>query len=317
MFFFCDLEKAFDKVEHRKLIGRLAAEGIMGYLADWIHEWLTNRSHAVVINGHQSPWLRVGSGLPQGTVLAPLLFSIFIKGFCDSCHSHSSKFADDTKTASVISGWNDGIIAQRGIDQACAWSHDWQIPINIDKVQLLHFGVNNPWIQYRLECKELQADSCVRDLGVFIDDSFSFTKHCCSIVSKANSLLYLLNRTITSRDKKVYLKLFCSIVRPILEYGVPFWEPLYKKDRIAIENIQRKMTKQISLLRNLAYSERLRILNLHSLWWRRRRNTLIWMFRTINDLVPGIPNTLFQLRNDAIKTRGTDCKIFVKHIHTL
>ena len=314
-----DLSKAFDKVSHSKLNIKLISEGIVGPIGKWITEWLSDRVQAVVLEGKHSDWRRVSSGVPQGSVLAPLLFTVYIKSFADSLCEKIGKFADDTKTGSKIHSVADRFKMQEGINLAVNWSLDWQIPLNFDKVTLMHFGNSNPWFEYTIDGRPLVPSTHTKDLGVVIDDDLSFARHTEEIVKECNSLMYQLNRTITSRNSKVYLSLFLSLIRPRLEYGLPFWEPLFKKDKIALENIQRKITKKITGLSKLSYGERLRFLSLPSLAWRRQRMGLVYMFKIIRQIDTRLENRFFQLRNialnNAMETRGSGHRLLVGNAH--
>ena len=314
-----DLSKAFDKVSHQKLKVKLVSEGITGPIGNWVIEWLNDRRQSVVLDDQHSEWSLVTSGVPQGSVLAPLLFSLFIKGFAKHDECKIGKFADDTKTGSPANDVMDHYRIQAGIDEAANWCAQWQIPINLDKVAVMHFGNSNAWIQYHIMGRLLKEDVETRDLGIIIDNNLNFTKHSEQIVKDCNSLLYLINRTITSRNQRVYLQLYLTLLRPKLEYGVPFWEPLFKKDVLALESIQRKVTKKVHGLSSLKYEDRLKLLKLPTLVWRRKRIGLMYMFKVIRQQNIALQNSFFELRRDsrpnAMLTRGNDYKLVLSRVH--
>jgi len=314
-----DLSKAFDKVSHPKLKCRLCSEGIVGPIGEWVLEWLNGRQQSVVLDDQLSKWAPVTSGVPQGSVLAPLLFTLFIKGFANCDIGKIGKFADDTKTGSQADTAVDHNRIQCGINGAAEWCAKWQIPINLDKVAVVHFGNTNPWRQYHILEEPLKEFISIKDLGIIIDDKFTFTAHIEQLVKDCNSLMYLLNRTITSRSRKVYLQLYLTLIRPKLEYGIPFWEPLYKKDTNVVENIQRKCTKNIQGLSSKPYSERLKVLKLPTLAWRRKRSGLIFMFKIIRQTDTALVNSFFELSKDtrfeAMTTRGNIYKVTISGVH--
>lgn len=150
-----------------------------------------------------------------------------------------------------------------------------------------------------------------KDLGVIIDNSLNFTDHINSKVSKANQLLGLIFKTFTYMDKEMFLNLYKSLVRPQLEYATSIWFPLYKKDTISIENVQRRATKLVTALRDLNYSERLKALGLPSLEYRRDRADMVQVYKILNDIDLIDKNRLFTLATYTA-TRGHSFKLLKK-----
>ena len=139
---YLDFSKAFDKVPHERLIHKIAAHGIGGNLLKWIKGWLTNRKQRVCINGNKSDWGNVTSGVPQGSVLGPLLFIIYINDLDVGISSSISKFADDTKIGRIIESPADSEALQRDLDQLSSWARCWQMEFNIDKCKVMKVGKN-------------------------------------------------------------------------------------------------------------------------------------------------------------------------------
>ena len=145
---YLDFSKAFDKVGHRRLMRLLMHHGISGYIHRWIGFWLTKRRQRVVLNGAKSDWKDVTSGVPQGSVLGPSLFLIYVN-LIDDCLSTRkggfiSKFADDTKLARVIDTQEDSMELQTELDNLTQWSHNCTMNFNEDKCKVTHFGRKNP-----------------------------------------------------------------------------------------------------------------------------------------------------------------------------
>jgi len=214
------MTNAFDKVSHTKLLYKMAKFGIEGPILKWTRNWLSNRKQCVVIENSQSSWRPVKSGIPQGSVLAAIMFSIYISSFGISEHVFGKKFADDTKAGRAIETKQDVQKFQDSITEANDWSKNWQMPINVEKIAVLHFGQDNPWFEYRLGDDSLGSVASVSDLGIIIDEKLDFVKHVECIVKKATFSVYSLNSSISSRDKDVYLKLYLTTIRPILEYAL-------------------------------------------------------------------------------------------------
>ena len=131
---FLDFSKAFNSVPHNELLQKLWAIGITGPLWHWFQNYLTNRYHYVCIDGESSPLLPVLSGVPQGSILGPMLFRIYINDLPNAIsHATSYLFADDTKLLKSISTHNDSLVLQHDIDALVAWSRKWNLPLNQHK----------------------------------------------------------------------------------------------------------------------------------------------------------------------------------------
>ena len=153
---YLDFSKAFDKVPHKRLVNKVKAHGIGITIWRWIEAWLSDRSQRVVINGHASGWATVTSGVPQGSVLGPTLFVIYINDIDDGITSSLLKFADDTKLRKV--GTQDDCEAlQKDLHTMHKWSEDWQMLFNIDKCKCLHIGYGNNHTTYQLGGTEVPS----------------------------------------------------------------------------------------------------------------------------------------------------------------
>jgi len=173
---FLDFSKAFDKVPHNKLRKKLRDHGIRGNIENWINGWLSGRQQRVVIEGEHSNWIPVTSGVPQGSVLGPVLFIIYINDINYQIKSKLNKFADDCKVMGEVSNLVDKDIIQHDLDELYNWSVKWQMPFNIEKCSIMHFGTKNPHFQYNIGNKILKESDEEKDLGVLIDPSLKFSK---------------------------------------------------------------------------------------------------------------------------------------------
>src|SRR5215813_11252394 len=278
---YLDFQKAFDKVSHFKLITKLSNIGIGGDLLKWISSWLTNRKQRVMINGSYSQWRDVGSGVPQGSVLGPLLFLIFINDMGRNVGGKFSFFADDCKIMRVVNENGDIQNLQDDLDKLYNWANEWDMSFNVGKCHVVHFGYRNICAEYNIGGESLGMGDGVNDLGITICNDFKFSSHCSAMVKKANRMLGFIKSSISSRNKNVILPLYKSLVRPHLEYAVQFWSPHYRNDINCIEKVQRRATKMIESMKDKTYGERLSCLNMYSLEKRRRRGDLIETFKII------------------------------------
>ena len=160
---YLDLSKAFDKVPHRRLIKILRDYRIDEEVIRWIEIWLNERKQRVVLNGKTSNWELVLSGVPQGSVLGPLLFIIYVNPLDDiilNLANIVSKYADDTKVGSMIEDDEDHNKLQEALDKINQWAEDWQMKFNEDKCKVIHFGQTNKQREYKLNNKIIQKSNC-------------------------------------------------------------------------------------------------------------------------------------------------------------
>ena len=308
---YMDFQKAFDKVPHARLIKKLEKHGINGKLLKWIEEWLKNRKQRVVLKGQASEWEEVLSGVPQGSVLGPLLFIIFINDIDTGITSTLSKFADDCKIKRKVKSDEDANAVQVDLNNLVMWSHKWQMKFHPDKCKVLHIGHNNQRYNYYIEGTEVKKVSEEKDLGVITSEDLKQKKQVAKVVKSANRILGMIRRTITCKNKMNILSLYKTLVRPILDYGAAVWSPHQRGDIEKVEKIQRRATKMIKEIRHLSYKDRLKACNLMTLEMRRRRYDLIETFKIIKEIYTVDKGKFFKMRNN--QTRGHNQKIYKQH----
>ena len=311
---YLDFQKAFDKVPHKKLMVKTRALGILGEVSDWIEDWLTNRKQRVVINGEASEWADVTSGVPQGSVLGPLLFLIYINDIDIGLTSKLVKFADDTKLGANAVNPAEVEALRNDLIKLGEWSERWQMPFNCGKCKVLHIGDRNPQTDYSLLGNEVQSVDQEEDLGIIISKDLKFTKHSLKVEKKAQKLIGYIKRQFKYRNKEIVLQLYTALVRPHLEYAVQFWAPSLQKDIDRLEAVQARATKLIPALRHFGYQRRMKRLNLFSLKTRRLRGQLIETFKIIKGITNIDYNNLFTLSTN--QTRNNGYKLELKRYNT-
>ena len=301
---YLDFQKAFDKVPHRRLLAKVRALGIDGNVARWIENWLSCRRQRVVLNGHTSEWVIVTSGVPQGSVLGPLLFIIYVNDMDGDILAKISKFADDTKLGMNVA--KDGNTAQLQDDlrRIGEWSDTWQMPFNVSKCKVMHIGHRNPQSVYTLKGTALECTDTEKDLGVTITSDLKFSKQCIEAEKQAQRMLGYIKRQFGYRNKEIVLCLYNSLVRPHLEYAVQFWSPSLRKDIIRLERVQARATKLIPSIRHKRYEERLAALDLFSLETRRLRGQLIEVFKILRGFDNVDYRDIFQLSENRTRNHG-------------
>ena len=285
---FLDFSKAFDSVSHVLLIHKLQSFGFSGILLKWLKSYLSNRQQRVVIEGSSSPWLPVKSGVPQGSILGPLLFLLYINDMPQSVLSSSiALFADDVKCFHSVNSIGDCLELQRDLDLLSEWSTKWKLNFNVKKCMVL--SVTRRWnkvnFSYLLNGTILQTVDSFKDLGVTISHDLSWSSQVSSLVSKCNQTMGMVKRAIGFKTSpSLSCKLYQSLVRSKLEYASCVWSPYHHKDIKLIESIQRSATRYIlHYPDNMSYNQRCSALNLLPLSFRREIADAVYLFKYIHE----------------------------------
>ena len=306
---YTDFAKAFDSVPHERLLVKLKSLGIKGKVLNWIKGFLSNRKQQVRVENDYSGWKFVISGIPQGSVLGPILFVIFINDLPDVTNSTCQLFADDAKLFRGVhlrdSSGNYNL--QEDINSLTNWSHKWKLPFNINKCKCLHIGMTNPCCGYKMNGKKLDRTEDEKDLGILIDNNLNFHKQTASAVKKANMSLGIIRKSFGNLDEITMIALYKALVRPHLEYGNIIWGPFNITDAKSIEKVQARATKCIPSVKHLDYEARLKKLNLPSLKHRRRRGDMISMYKLMTRKVNLDWKEYFTLSEN--NTRGHHLKV--------
>ena len=287
---YIDFSKAFDKVDHNILLTKLRALGVEGKLLSWIESFLKNRKQVVVVDGASSEPVQTMSGVPQGSVLGPLLFIMMISDIDENIeYSSLSSFADDTRLKKAIESILDTFMLQEDLNRLYKWSEVNNMMLNGEKFEHLHYGKQHKSNCYFTEqSKIIKEKEVVKDLGVMISNETNYKAHINGMIKRATQLVGWIMRTFKSRDKKIMLTLWKSLVIPHLDYCSQLWNPLEKGIIQSIEQIQRSFTRQVNGLKNLDYWERLKTLKLYSLQRRRERYIIIYTWCILEGLTPNI-----------------------------
>lgn len=313
---YLDFKKAFDSVPHKRLLTKLNAYDISGKVLKWIESFLSNRTQTVRVGNSKSGEASVLSGIPQGSILGPDLFTIFINDLPDCVLSHCKIFADDTKLHSSTA--NSELLKQ-DLMNLQVWTEKWQLYFNVDKCSIMHLGNSNTQRQYLMHSNGIDIPLKViteeKDLGVTFDPNLKFDKHIHKAVNKANQMLGLIKRSFRNMCKDTFTKLYKAFVRPHLEYGSIIWNPLLKRQSIEVEKVQRRASRLLKECKDMKYKGRLTYLKLHSLKGRRIRGDIIETYKIFHKTV-NLDWTYFFSSPNSTSTRNSDGKIFIKSSRT-
>ena len=290
----------------------MANFGVSEQLLNWISAFLSNRKQRVVRGSFCSDWTPVTSGVPQGSVLGPILFIIFMsympptglrgvsREYADGPEATvlsepsvcggglrcvGKKYADDSKLLDDVSSVLGTGRLQRGLDEIVDWSEMWMLGLNEGKCHVVHCGPGNSCHTYGLGRGpgrvELGRSILERDLGVLVSEDLKWARQCVNAANKAKKMLGVLRRSFTSRDVDLWKRLYMVYVRPLLEYAVQVWCPYLERDILEIEKVQRRATRiPFERCDNIpSYSERCDMMGIQKLRDRRVRGDLIQWFK--------------------------------------
>ncbi|KAL4100603.1 hypothetical protein QTP88_020645 [Uroleucon formosanum] len=246
---YTDFSKAFDRVDHNHLMSTLDSLGIGEPLLSWFRSYITNRIQWVTVDSTSSDHFTPSSGVPQGAVLSPLLFALFVNSAVSVLH-HAKLliFADDMKIFFRIKSISDCHLLQNDLQRLVAWGESLGLALNIAKCSVMTFSRINAAIEHTYTVNNTALTTCnnyVKDLGFTLTRNLCPNMHIQIICCKALKLLGFINRVSSDFHLLSPLKtLFCSLVRPILEYGSVLWDPSTASARSMIERVQRKFLRQ-------------------------------------------------------------------------
>ena len=296
---YLDFSKAFDRVSHFKLLHVLQYFQIHPSIVRWIQNYLTGRSQTTLVNEACSDSVGVTSGVPQGSVLGPLLFIVYVQDLINTITSKCKNttvyaFADDLKLLST-----DPEDLQLALNLVTVWTKQWNLLLNTAKSEHLTIRNKVPHDLY-VGNEAIPRVKHVRDLGVTISDTLKWNTHINKIRSKSNTLSHIILRTFTTSNTNLLVNLYKTYIRPVMEYNTCTWAPYLQCEIREAESVQRSFTRKLCQKSNIKYTnyiDRLNKLNLESLYSRRVKNDLILLYKILNNLVDIDFNHFFQMNS--------------------
>ena len=281
-----DFAKAFDSVPHQRLLVKLRHYGINDHICQWVNTWLTRRSQQVALDGTFSDSIAVHSGVPQGTVLGPLMFLLYINDITEHVNSPLRLFADDCLLYRIITTKEDAIQLQHDLDQLHEWATKWQLRFNVTKCTIMRFTRSlSPIIfNYKLNNHNLGTSNQHSYLGVILDNKLSWSPHISNIAAKANRTLNFLKRNLSCCSSNIKATAYLTIVRPSMEYAAVIWDPYHHNNIQQLEKVQRRAARWVlnDFNRFSSVTAMLQHLSWPSLQLRRKISRLQALFKIIH-----------------------------------
>jgi ribonuclease P/MRP protein subunit RPP40 len=302
---YLDFAKAFDKVD---LCHKLRTMGIGGNLGLWLHNFLHGRMQKVLVGGTPSSATAVKSGVPQGTVLGPILFLLHIADINNGTTSHVSSFADDTRVLRPILNENDVESLQSNLRTIYEWQSLNNMEFNDKKFESLRYGKNQhikSVTSYTTPSDTpIEVKHSVKDLGIFMSDDCSFKPHITSLCIKIRNLTGWVLRTFITRDRFTMKILWSSLIQPHIDYCSQLWAPHKFGDLSLVENLQRTFTSHVNGMLGLNYWERLLALGWFSVERRFERYRVLYTWKALENMVPNFGVNVY-----ATPRHGRLCRI--------
>ena len=315
---FLDYSKAFDVVSHTILLEKLSSLGFDDGLLNWIEMFLRDRFMCVSVSQHLSSPVEVTSGVPQGSVLGPLLFLIYVNSVTKDVSVQWAAYADDFKLSVCFPRGQSSVRSskignlQSSLDSIASVGSSWNLNLNSSKCVVMRFGENEAIFptNYTIDGKRLKCVKGYKDLGVFVDSNLKFHTHINQVVGRVASMSSNLLRSTVCRSADFMVTLWVSHIRPLIEYGSNVWNVGYMMDDRRLERLQRAWTRQIHGLSELSYHDRLSRIKMFSVYGRLLRVDLVTVWKAFHAEVDVGLSSVFEMANP-VGTRGHNYKLAI------
>lgn len=290
---FLDVSKAFDKVYHQGLLLKLESFGISDYLLSWLRNYLSGRQQRVVLNGQNSDWRPTNAGVPQGSILGPLLFLIFINDITDGLKCDPFLYADDTSLLKTLSADTDADITElhSDLDQIRNWALQWHVTFNATKTEYMILSkkpIRPPPLPIYFDGTLIERVDSHCHLGVWLSDNMTWEKHTQELIKKTSTSLNLLKRMSRSIGRKTKLCIYKTYIRPKMEYATSIFDGNLSNIQVDhLENLQRQaLLCSVSAYRHTSHSKLLKEAGIEPLVVRRRYFGLCHLYKIIHGPAP-------------------------------
>ena len=288
---YLDFSKAFDKCDIGILMHKLKALGISGRLLRWIHNFLSNRKQKVVVDGKCSNVTNVTSGVPQGTVLGPILFLIYIHDIGEDMTAVKKVYVDDTKVKKGVKNEDDVESLQNDLTKIYQWAKENNIKFNGNKFQVVRYGNNeilkNETMYFTEDTNEIiERFETLKDLGVIISEDATFDAHIETVTKKVRQKIGWVLRTFYTRRQDFMKTVFKTLVLPHVDYCSQLWMPTNAQGISSIEKLQKDYLNRIPGINHMNYWEQLKAMKMLSLQRRLERYRIIYTWKILEGQAP-------------------------------
>lgn len=288
---FCDISKAFDRVWHRGLLHKLSSIGISGPLLSWFESYLSNRKQRVVYANTTSAWSSVNAGVPQGSILGPLLFLIYINDIVTDVEAKIRLFADDTSLYVIVDDpASSATLLNRDLARIHSWSESWLVTFNPNKTESVLFSRKRHKLPHpilSMDQNPIKQVKSHKHLGLTFSDDGTWTSHISSSLNKAWQRIGILRSLKSLLSRSSLERMYVSFIRPLLEYADVVWDNCSNTISNDIEAVHNEAARIVSGATKLCNLDRLRNdLNWETLAARRKTHRCIIFFKMRNNLTP-------------------------------
>ena len=302
---FCDISKAFDRVWHDGLIYKLKAAGVSGDVLRWFQSYLSGRRQRVVLPGSFSEWVYIKAGVPQGSILGPLLFLLYINDIVKNIGSNIRLFADDTSLFIIVDNPTTAALCLNSdLEKLSRWTAIWLVTFNPSKNEslLISRKINKPiHPPLYMQNVQIQEVSSHKHLGLYFSNDCSWHQHIDYIKQKAWFRIHIMRKLKFKLDRKSLETIYLSFIRPLLEYGDVIWDNCTQYEKNELDKVQNEAarittgTTKLVSLDNL-YKE----VGWQTLHRRRQDHKITLFYKMFNQLTPVYLSSLIPQQVNAI-----------------
>ena len=323
---FIDLKKAFDTIDHKVAITKLAKFGLDSTSLTWFQSYLENRNQQCHVNGHSSSFQKITRGVPQGSLLGPLLFLIYINDLPNCLKSAVPRmYADDTSLSFAAS--DQGCLQSElnhEIENVTMWLKANKLSLNVTKTELMVIASRQKLltqkdseIDIHVDNTEIKRVTSAKSLGVYIDETLSWQEHVNEISKKISSGIGALKRIRPLIDEKTAVKVYKALIEPHFDYCSTVWDGMSQQLAEKLQKLQKRAARVITCSCYDAHTKPI----FNKLGWvnlitKRKKQKAVMMYKTLNNLTPDYLKEMFTQKHTSHSLRDSEKKLAIPQPRT-